>query len=160
MDRMRLGIRATSLTREQLKRRKTAKNPCWIDLIDPVEPSGSVQTDTSFVAEHSFRCPADTPRLSRHWNDRSFPRAVRSMQYLQSRVSPLRYQSFQNRFGRFPELMWKVRDPRTRNIWTFLSTLRSSTQALLYTDAIEAVDAFTKAVNGEPCRRRERRRCF
>ncbi|SYW75431.1 probable Rga2 protein [Ustilago bromivora] len=155
MERFRAGIRASTITKEQLRRRMTGPRPKWIDLVDPIKP-----TAAHFLEEHFFRCPADTPRISRRWVDRSYPRTIRSHQSNQNRMSPLAYHTFENRFGRFKDLAWKVSHPGLEKIWTFLSTLKLPTQGLLYTDAIDCVNAFTSVINMDQCPRRLRRKRF
>lgn len=105
MERFKASLKAATLTKEQFRRRMLGSKPQWIDRIDPIDSTASISiagTDT-FLKSHSFRCPADCPRIARHWTDRSLPRIVRSNHYLHNRQSPLVYHTFDNRFGRFSE---------------------------------------------------------
>nr|AEY62510.1 Rga2 protein [Macalpinomyces eriachnes] len=163
MEKLRAGFRSSTLTKEELKRRIIGSKPGWVDLIDPIAPraaySDTIRGDI-FLQNHTFRCPADSPRLSRRWSDRSLPRTVRSLHIDRNRLSPLSYHTFENRFGRFADLAWKVPQAQTRKVWAFLSTLKLPTQALIYTDAIDCVDAFSQVANLDQLPRRKRRRNF
>ncbi|CBQ71123.1 Rga2 protein [Sporisorium reilianum SRZ2] len=163
MSKIRSTIRPATLTREQFKRGMVGFKPNWIDLVDPVNPS-TIQEHAplgvNLVNEHLLRCPADTPRLSRRWFDRSIPRNLQDHRRLQNCLSPLTYHTFDNRFGRFDDLCWKVTSADTRRIWKFLSALRLPVQGLLYTDGLECLESFTRIVALPQCPRRWRRKFF
>ncbi|CDU23174.1 Rga2 protein [Sporisorium scitamineum] len=159
MNEVRSTIRAATMTREQFKRGMTGYTPGWIDFVDTINPptiKHITNLEFNFVNEHSLRCPADTPRISRNWFDRGIPRNLLD-QRLWNRLSPLTYHTFNNRFGRFDE---KVTSADTRRIWMYLSALRLPSQGMVYTDTLECLESFARIIDLPQCPRRHRRKRF
>lgn len=101
MEKIRPTLRVATLTREQFRRRMVGDKPSWIDLVDSFTPLALDQV--IFTDQYSLRCPADAPRLSRRWVARGIPRNIQDRRQLCSRLSPITYHAFDNRFGRFDE---------------------------------------------------------
>ena len=74
----------------------------WIDHLTAL-PVGSspVLTSSNAPQIYALRCPGDCPRLPRRWKDARMPRLGRDSQTSRSRLSPLCYEAYENRFGRF-----------------------------------------------------------
>nr|QBH70125.1 rga2 protein [Ustilago esculenta] len=160
MEKIKTSMKVAALTKEKLKRRMNVVKPGWIDIIDPIEPQiikHITSMETSFVVEHALRCPANNPRISRNWSQPGIPRNIRGNQQLRNRFSPISYHTYENRFGRFEE---KTSSSDTRRIWASLSALKLPTQALLYAEAVNCLDEFTRIVNLPQCPRRSRRKRF
>lgn len=90
------------LTRANWRMVYTSDPLRWIDQLSLLPINSSSKERHSDSREISaLRCPGDSPRLPRGWTDKRLSRLSRDRQSCQNRLSPLHYEAYENRFGRF-----------------------------------------------------------
>nr|AEY62546.1 Rga2 protein [Ustilago xerochloae] len=133
----------------------------WIDQLTVLPiPSSKAGDIGNVVQVKTLRCPGDAPRLPRYWSDRSIHRVLQDRRTIQNRLSPLQYESFQNRFGRFESLAWRLHGSNYHKTWSLLAATKSPNHAVEYSMALPCLHLFEKLVNTPKPTRCSRRRRF